>query len=515
MRQVILAGAALLLAAAAGSPAQGFSKDSLVYKKCTECHAVKDGKISRVEEIRTTPEEWWVIVDRMERLYGMDLAEGEMGTLLKELCSTQILTPDEQAKVYYLSLQHNSQFLEAPEGPDQEHLFVNCVRCHSAGKIYSYRMTPEAWAKVRDFHHYVTPTVHLQMRETRWRPQADQALAYLGKALPYGQAWKAPDLKIEGTWVVLGREPGKGDFRGRATLKAAGAGEYGLSGTLAYADGTAETFAGDATLYGGYALRTRTRHNGFVTRGAYLFSATEARGENHFEAPRFRTSAARWFRDDGTARVLRVSPGFVLAGQETTVTIEGMNLPEVDKAGVSFSGGVEVLSAARTSGDAITARVIFKGSALAEAAVTVKGAQSSGVSLKAAPKVDAIAVQPGTGRARLAAGSGYPGEGVQFEAVALAKTASGEVPLGPVAAAFRLEEESTREHDDDLQWVGGIGANGSYIPIGDYAPVSSRKYHGEASGWVKVVARYDAGGAPLEADAKLAVTMPDFIPRIR
>ncbi|MEW6488373.1 MAG: hypothetical protein AB1578_10755 [Thermodesulfobacteriota bacterium] len=513
MRTWILAGAVLILAAVAGSPAQAFSKDSLVYKKCTDCHAVKDGKISRVEEIRTTPEEWWVIVDRMERLYGMELAAGEMEQLLKELCATQILTPEEQAKVYYLSLQHNSQFMEIPDGPDQEHLFTNCVRCHTAGKIYSYRMTPKAWAKVRDFHHYVTPTVHLQMRELRWRPEADKALAYLGKNYPYGQAWKAPDYKIDGSWVLVGREPGKGDYRGRATLEAAGGGEYRLKGTLAYADGTSESFTGDATLYGGYALRTRTQHNGFATRGAYtFFSAGEARGENHFEAPRFRTSASRWVRDDGVARVLRVSPGFVLAGEETTVTIEGMNLPEVQEGGVAFTGGVEVLSAARTGRDTITARVRYSGKTLADADLTVKGAESAGVALKAAPKVDRIAVVPGTGRARLAAGPHYPAEGVQFEAMAYAE---GDVALGPVPAAFRVEEESTRHDDDDLQWVGGIGPNGSYVPIGDYAPVPSRRYSGEASGWVKVVARYEGGGTPLEAEAHLAVTMPDFIPRIR
>lgn len=512
MRQIFWAGAALVLSAVAVPHAQAFSKDSLVYKKCADCHAVTDGKMARVEEIRTTPEEWRVIVDRMKRLYGMDLATGEMEKLLQELCATQILTPDEQAKVYYLSLQHNSQFLEGPQGPDQEHLFVNCVRCHSAGKIFSYRMTPEAWTKVRDFHHYVTPTVHMQMRETRWREQADKALAYLGREFAYGQAWKATDLKIEGAWTLLGHEAGKGDYRGQATLKSTGAGEYTVSGTLSYADGTTESFDGGATLYGGYALRTRTRHNGFLTRGAYIFSATEARGENHFEAPNFRVSSVRWIRSDATAKVLRVSPGFLVAGQETTVTIEGTNLPTVQAADVTFTGGVEVLSVSRAAPDAIAARVVFKGSAAADAAVAVKGATTaSGVALKVAPQIDSIAVVPGTGRARLAAGPNYPAEGVQFEAVAY----SGGVALGPVPAKFQLDEESTRHDDDDLRWVGGIGANGVYIPIGEYAPVPSRKYHSEASGWVKVVASYDNAGKALQAEAKLAVTMPDFIPRIR
>jgi hypothetical protein len=46
-----------------------------------------------VEDLRTTPEELTVIVDRMSRLHDMPLGKGDMDTLLKALCATQILTP--------------------------------------------------------------------------------------------------------------------------------------------------------------------------------------------------------------------------------------------------------------------------------------------------------------------------------------------------------------------------------------------------------------------------------------
>ena len=176
----------LTMLAAVGS-AQAFNQDSLVWKKCTTCHAPgADGRIARVEDMRTTPEEWTVIVDRMKRLHGMELKQGEMDRLLKELCATQILTPEEQAKVAYLSLWHNSQQMEVPAGKDEEQLFTTCVRCHTAGKIFSYRMTSESWAKLRDFHLYIIPTVVFQMREMRWIPEADTVLAYLAKKLPFG-----------------------------------------------------------------------------------------------------------------------------------------------------------------------------------------------------------------------------------------------------------------------------------------------------------------------------------------
>ena len=61
-RLVALAMGLWLGAGILASQAHAFSKDSLVWKKCTECHApTADGKIPRVEEIRTTPEEWAVI----------------------------------------------------------------------------------------------------------------------------------------------------------------------------------------------------------------------------------------------------------------------------------------------------------------------------------------------------------------------------------------------------------------------------------------------------------------------
>ncbi|MBI5443490.1 MAG: quinohemoprotein amine dehydrogenase subunit alpha [Deltaproteobacteria bacterium] len=510
----------LVFSALAGS-AGAFSKESLVWQKCAGCHApTAEGKLARVEEIRTTPEEWWVIVDRMKRLYGMELAKGEMDALLRELCSTQLLTPAELSQVSYLSLQHNSQRMEVPQGPEQVHLFATCVRCHSAGKVFSYRMTPEAWLKLRDFHHYVTPTVHLQMREMHWRPEAEKALGYLGRSYAYGRAWQAPPTRLEGSWFIVGREPGKGSYRGEAAISASQrAGDYTLKGKLEYEDGSSEDFEGDAVLYGDVALRTRTRHNGFETRGAYVFTEGELRGEHHFPAPHFRTSGATWIRKDSTPRVARVRPAFLLKGEKTTLTVEGTNLPEVKAADASFTGGaVRVLKAKRVNANALELQVVSDASGIGSARLKVKGLDAGPVRL--APRIDYIAVSPGTGRARLSGGPNYPAEGVQFEAIAYsrgakAKDPKDDVALGPVPASFRLAEEKTRPGDDDLQWVGGIGPNGTYIPIGDYSPLASRKYHSEASGWVKVLARYAQGRQTYQAEGKLAVCVPDFIPRIR
>jgi cytochrome c553 len=179
MQRIGISGIAVgLTLLAATVSVHAFDGDSLVWKKCTICHApTAEGRIPRVEDLRTTPEEWTVIVDRMRRLHGMPIGQGEMDRLLKELCTTQILTPEEQSRVSYLSLWHNSQQVEAPAGKDEEKLFTTCVRCHTAGKIFSYRMTPDQWAKLRDFHLAVAPTVIFQMREMHWIAEADAVLA--------------------------------------------------------------------------------------------------------------------------------------------------------------------------------------------------------------------------------------------------------------------------------------------------------------------------------------------------
>jgi quinohemoprotein amine dehydrogenase len=519
VRRAAIGVAVGLAAWAVANPVHAFDRESLVFRKCSICHAPgADGRIARVEDMRTTPEEWTVIVDRMKRLHGMEIKDGEMDRLLKELCATQILSPDEQAKVAYLSLWHNSQQMEVPADKDEEKLFATCVRCHTEGKIRSYRMTTEGWTKLRDFHLYMVPTVLLQMREMHWIPEADAALASWAAKLPYGKAWSAPDAKLAGTWAMFGFEPGRGPYRGEATITDAGNSEYRLSGSLAYADGTSAAFSGDATLYGGYALRTRTKVNGFASNGAYILSGDELRGESHLPAPNFRTSGATWLRTGDAVKVARIVPAFLLKGEKTTLTVEGLNLPDAKPADITFGGApVRVLSAKRVAPGALELVVTSDADRLGTAKVAVKGIDAGTVKL--APQIDHIAIAPEMGRARLSGGRHYPAEGVQFEAIAYAKGASGKkaaaVPLGPVAATFRLADEKTRPNDDDLKWAGGIESNGAYLPMGDYGPNPLRNYSRENSGLVKVVAQYKRGTQTFTAQALLAITMPDFIARLR
>ena len=509
----------LFLTIGAVPEAMAFSKESLVWKKCAACHEPVNGKIARVEEIRTTPEEWTVIVDRMARLHGMDINRTDMDTLLKELCSTQILTPAELDKVSYLNLLNNPQTMENPVGAVQEKMFVTCVRCHSAGKINSFRMNETSWAKIRDLHLYLYPTTVYQMREMRWVKEADAVLVELAKSHSYGQSWNSPKQNPAGEWFVVGYEPGKGNYRGKATITSGSNDEYAIQGNLAFSDGTAENFRGEATLYGGYALRTRTTHNGLKTLGAFSFTDGVIKGEHHFPAPDFRTSASTWYPAKGNPQLLKVSPGFMLKGEKTKLILEGVKLPEASTGDIKFSGGsVKVLSVRRISPDALEVQAVSSENSLVNASIGIKGLNAVPIAL--AKQIDFITITPEMGRARLAGGKAFPAEGVQFDAIAFARkgksTKSNDaVRLGPVPASFKLAAEVKRPNDDDLQWMGMISPGGKYLPFGDIGAIATRTQHVEATGLARVEATYKRGERKHAAKAKLVVTLTDFVQRIK
>jgi quinohemoprotein amine dehydrogenase len=353
----------------------------------------------------------------------------------------------------------------------------------------------------------------------RWIPEADAVLAQLAKSQPYGKALKPSKASPVGSWLILGYEPGKGDYRGQATIKNAANGDYEVVGSLQYADGSSESFSGDASLYGGTAFRSNTRHNGYQTLGAYNFADGILRGQHHFPAPHFRTSASTWYPQNGKAQVLKVSPGYLVSGETTTLVLEGLNLPQVGAADFSATnGGIKILSAKQQGTNAIEVQALYNGKGMSQAKLSVKGIAAGTLNL--VPQVDFIAITPELGRARVNGGPNFPSEGVQFDAIAYSKGTNADDPaddvaLGPVAAHFTLSELVTRPHDDDLVWLGAIAENGNYLPSGDYGPIPAREMHAEGIGLVKVEAAYKRGERNYSAAARLVVTVPDFIPRIK
>jgi quinohemoprotein amine dehydrogenase len=243
------------------------------------------------------------------------------------------------------------------------------------------------------------------------------------------------------------------------------------------------------------------------------------KGEHHFPAPDFRTSSSTWYPANGNPQLLKVSPGFMLKGETTKLVLEGVKLPDVSAGDIRFSNGsVEVVSVRRVSPEALEVQAVSREDSLVKTEVGIKGLNA--VPMILAKQIDFIAITPEMGRARLAGGKPFPSEGVQFDAIAFAQGDKSSKPadavrLGPVPATFKLTAEVKRPNDDDLQWMGMIHPSGKYIPFSDYGSVPTRERQVEANGLARVEAAYTRGDRQYTAKARMVVTMPDFVPRIK
>jgi quinohemoprotein amine dehydrogenase len=135
-------------------------------------------------------------------------------------------------------------------------------------------------------------------------------------------------------------------------------------------------------------------------------------------------------------------------------------------------------------------------------------------------KIAYIEVSPDASLARLGGGIAAK-QYTQLEAIAYAagpdgkKNTDDDVPLGPVAARWSLEEFYSTPDDDDINYVGTVNDSGLFTPNIE-GPNPARKKQSNNFGtnnWgdVWVDATYDAAGATFKAKSYLVVTIPQYI----
>jgi hypothetical protein len=136
-------------------------------------------------------------------------------------------------------------------------------------------------------------------------------------------------------------------------------------------------------------------------------------------------------------------------------------------------------------------------------------------------RIDGIRIYPALGRARVSCGAAYPPQGVQFVARAVNFGQDGkpetedDLILEPVDARWWLEEEVTREKDDDLKYLDTSIMNGLYTPVTTYAPIEQRFQRREGVGLIAVGASFKDNGKEHKGRSLLAVTEPDFVTHIK
>ena len=233
----------------------------------------------------------------------------------------------------------------------------------------------------------------------------------------------------------------------------------------------------------------------------------------------------KFYKSDAPARVFALFPAALPSGtgEDQRLTLAGVNLPETVSPGdiKSSDPHVAVTNVSKTdAGNLLCTVSIGKSAVLGKANLEIQGVAVDHA-LVVFDKVDSIQVRPAIGRARVSSGAAYPPQGVQFVARGVNNGLDGkpgtedDLILEPVAAKWWLEEEKTRETDDDMQYLAAPIANGLYTPVTTYGPIETRSQRREGVGLIGVGAEVEVAGKKLKDRARLVVTVPDFIPQIK
>ena len=514
-----------------------FPDGSMVKKTCGACHKPEEkGGLEAIEDTRKTPEEWKVVMIRMERLNQAQVPDEAFHPIVKELSKDLCLTPAEMSKVAYLNSDENSQYREVPKGKLEERMFAACVRCHTFGKIASHRMTESRWAATRDLHLGYYPTTVPQMREMNWLKESQDLIKPLTEMFPFEtpqwRQWlkERKDVKLDGQWVVAGYQPGVGYYTGNYTFTAnpkKGADEYSITREVVFANGAKVRQEGEGTLYSKYHLRYALAPTQMLGRveGVFDMDASQKGFSGKWWTVVQDNNAygnERFYPAKGSPAVVAVYPQALKAGaknQNVNLVLAGLG-QGIKPADIAFSDAqVKVTKLSQGAAGQLICQISVSGKQR-QVGLKVKGVAYD-AKLVVYDKVDGIKIFPALGRARVSSGAAYPPMGVQYVARALAFGADGkagtadDLILEPVEAKWTLSEEVTREGDEDLKYLKAPIHGGLYTPVTTYGPIAQRPQKREGVGLIAVNASAKINGKQFKDKALLVVTVPDFITHIK
>jgi quinohemoprotein amine dehydrogenase len=515
-----------------------FEEFGVVRQRCSVCHKLdQQGRVEVIEETRKTPEEWIVVTDRMIRINGAPIPDKDFFPVIKELSQHLILTPTEMAEVAYLNSDENSQYREVPKDKTEERIFTACVRCHTYGKIRSHRKTREQWVENMQMHLGYYPTAVPQMREMDWPKEAMALADPLAEMLPMDTPeWRnwmqnRKDADISGEWKAAGFQPGMGYYEGTYNFKAnpqKGQDEYWVEKEVRYFNGTTLKLAGEGTLYGEYHLRyalAPTPLTGRIEGVFDLDAASMGFGGKWWTVVQDTNAYGNeeLYKADGSPRVFAVFPQTLKAdGSDQILTLVGVNLPANLSAGdIGFSNADMTVKGISAENGTWQLSLSAPGTAaIGPAGLNVKGVACD-ESVIVYNKLDGIKIFPALGRARVSSGAAYPPHGVQFVARGVSFGADGQpdtaddLILDAVDAKWWLEEEKTRDNDDDLKYLQTAVINGLYTPVTTYGPIETRFQRREGVGLIAIGASFSDDGKEFKGRSLLGVTDPDFITHIK
>lgn len=514
-----IAVAAISFVAATGARAQ--SDQSLLNARCAACHAVTaGGKLSRIQDVRKTPEAWSMTLMRMTIVHGVKLSGKDRRALTKYLSDTQGLAPSEGKKYRYI-LEKTPGVTDS--GPN-DLLTQMCARCHSYARVALQRRDKADWLKLVNFHLGQYPTTEYQAlgRDRDWWGIAStKVVEALAKDLPYNtkawSAWKGrKSPSLAGVWRVVGRQPGKGNYEGTLTIAATGNDLYSVVTRLNFAKSKVVR-RGGAIIYNAHEWRASTK--GDDGRARQVMSVSEDG----------KSMTGRWFsrksdviggtlkavRIEGAAsQVLAVSPAHIKRGTSARITISGVRLALDFDLGEGLVGWVVEKSANR---------IILMVKASADAApgareVKVGKAKLAGA-LTVYDKVGSVKIEPAQTFARVGGNRGpIAPVPAQFEAVGYMAGADGkagtkdDIRIGVMQAKWTVANfDDGAKATKDKKFAGRITGSGLFRPAGA-GPNPARRMGANNIGNLKIIGTV----AGVKGEAQLYVTVQRFVdPPIR
>jgi quinohemoprotein amine dehydrogenase len=516
----------LFLAMAGWALGEGIPVDhQLTITKCGGCHPRNaQGMMSRISELRTTPEVWQEIIKRMMRLNGLSIKPEEVRDIVRYLSSNNGLAPEEARPIFWNAEHRLYRDQEDPTLVPAPLQHV-CNYCHQIGRVLEQRRTREDYVKLANLHVGLFPysdiavfrpygpqtdtaempvtQVTLGAYETGLNYPAaslaaadgkdpiDIATEYLAKnqplITPEWTAWKAVmhTPKLAGTWSLSGYQKGQGRVFGTLTVTPGPTPEeFGTSFQLTYAiSGRTVTRTGRGYVYAGYSWRGRSmtsspsegRDPG-VSPAEMKEAVFVARDGSSMEGRFFWGGYDEFGIDVKLSRagaqpvVLGTNRFSVKTASTGEMKVYGVNLPaNIAPADVDLGPGIKVTKVINSSGTMATLQY----EAAAGLPVGVRDISIHGSSAVKAftvyDKVSYIKVMPDASFARLG-GTIAPKQYAQFEAVAFAAGPDGkpetadDLELGPVTANWATEEFFSTPNDDDVKFVGSVSDSGLFTP---------------------------------------------------
>jgi len=322
-----------------------------------------------------------------------------------------------------------------------------------------------------------------------------------------------------------GYEPGKGPLYGTVTITPGDVeDEFRTSTTYVYAEtGRRVRRSGQALVYTGYQWRGRSNPGDDDELREVM---TVDRGWNDM--------TGRWFRGaydevGPDITLTRVSGATVIAGAYPSALERGSGAVEVRIFGAGlpssaddfdFGPGVVVTAARASDGGArVTLEVEVAADAQPGARDLFAGSANRSAAIVVHDGVDRLEVTPATGMARVG-GANFPKGYQVFDAIGWNDGPDGksdtedDLRLGRVPATWAMEEFAATFDDDDVNFVGSLGADGVFTPAPD-GPNPDRKGDRNNVGDVWAVATYAGPDAnadrPLRARAHLLVAVPLYV----